>query len=246
MKEGFIAVIDSGIGGIAVLRQLALEMPNENFLYYGDNDNAPYGNKSKRELKELSIKNLDYILRYPIKAIVLACNTLSVNVLNDVIEYSGLPVFGVFPPIEKSVVEGGRTLLLSTVATASCFNSNKWCDVVGFTTLADEIEKNAFNLSDIDFDYCLKNKKVGKVVNKKCHYKTVILGCTHYELIKNKIADHFCPEKIINGSFFTVKTVSNFFKNQETLVNHYRNQILFIGKNAKFNELFFNFGGQKD
>ena len=79
MNNQYIAVIDSGIGGISVLRELIKSFPCEKFLYFGDNKNTPYGNKSKRDLLNLAIHNINILKSYPIKAIVLACNTLSVN-----------------------------------------------------------------------------------------------------------------------------------------------------------------------
>ena len=94
MKQGYIAVIDSGIGGISLLSDLIKNFPNEKFLYLGDNNNAPYGEKSKHELIALTMKNIDYVKSFGIKAIVFACNTISVNILLNTMEYSNLPVYG--------------------------------------------------------------------------------------------------------------------------------------------------------
>ena len=84
MHNGFIALLDSGIGGISVLKELVNRFPNESFLYFGDNLNAPYGNRNKYDMLSLVMKNIDEIKRYPLKAIVLACNTLSVNLIAEI------------------------------------------------------------------------------------------------------------------------------------------------------------------
>ena len=136
MRNDFIAVIDSGIGGISVLNTLTKNLEGERFLYFGDNDNAPYGNKSKRELLSLTMRNIDYVKSFGVKAIVLACNTLSVNLIDEVKNYSGVAVFGIFPPIESLVMSGGETLLLATVRTAERYVGIKGVHSVGLPTLA--------------------------------------------------------------------------------------------------------------
>ena len=102
MTDSFVAVLDSGIGGISLLKSLARALPEKRFLYFGDNSNAPYGNKTKEELFKLTAQNIDYIKQYNIDALVLGCNTLSVNLIDEIKNYSKLPVFGVFPPIERA------------------------------------------------------------------------------------------------------------------------------------------------
>ena len=105
MNNQSIAVIDSGFGGISVLHKLVEKFPNEHFIYFGDNDNAPYGNLSKTNLLRLVIKSIDFVKGYNVKGIVLACNTLSVNLFMEIKEYSGLPTFCTFPPVEKCKME---------------------------------------------------------------------------------------------------------------------------------------------
>ena len=83
MNNDYIAVLDSGIGGISVLNELLKLMPNQNFIYFGDNKNAPYGSKNLKTLLELTKSNLDYLTSsFNLKGLVLGCNTLSVNFLS--------------------------------------------------------------------------------------------------------------------------------------------------------------------
>ena len=74
-KESPIAVFDSGMGGVSVLRQLYRLMPGENYIYFGDSANAPYGVKSTEEIKELTVKNVVNLINKGAKAVVIACNT---------------------------------------------------------------------------------------------------------------------------------------------------------------------------
>ena len=112
MKNEFIAVIDSGIGGISVLSSLIKLMPNERYLYFSDSKNLPYGNKSVDCLWQITERNLEEILRYEIKALVVGCNTLSVNLLDKISSYSKVETFGVFPPVTKSLNYSKNSLLL--------------------------------------------------------------------------------------------------------------------------------------
>ncbi len=243
MNEGYIALIDSGIGGMSMLLELMKVLPNERYLYFGDNFNAPYGNKSINELREITLNNIDFLKRYNIKLLVVACNTLSVNLLKDVSDYSGIKTFGVFPPIEKAVMENQPCLLLSTKRTAENFKNIKGLTVVGLENLAREIEENQYDLSGISISNNLSSAS-SKFVNKAGYYKTIILGCTHYFFVKDKIFDHLKPQKIIFGEYFTARAVKNYLKSSKSLENNRQNQVLFIGENSRFNKKFFNFYGQ--
>lgn len=245
MCDKYVAVIDSGIGGISVLKELVENFPTQKFLYFGDNDNCPYGNKTKRELESLTLKNLTYLLSFNLRAIVVACNTLSVNVIGLIKEYTALPVIGVFPPIERCVINGEKTLLLATVKTAENFKSGHNIDVVGVRNLVSDIEVNVQRLKYFDAISSLHSGYIGNFCSKKGYYDTIILGCTHYNFVKNQISDHFQPRKILSGVDFSI----NFFKKicplEKSLVKYCQNQVLFIGNNAENNQKIFNLSGQK-
>ena len=94
-NEAPIAVFDSGVGGISVLRALLKEMPNENYWYYGDSKNAPYGTKSLEEVRGLTIAHVDHFLAEGAKGIVVACNTATsaaVRILRQ--KYPNVPIIG--------------------------------------------------------------------------------------------------------------------------------------------------------
>ena len=234
MKENYIAIFDSGIGGLTVLDELSRLMPNQNFIYIGDNKNTPYGNLSEYNLFRLSLESLSVLTDYDIKAIVLGCNTLSVTIRANLQEYFNCPVFGVFPPIESAIVKGGKILLLATPKTIGQYSSFKGITKVALPNLAKDIEENVLNLSKISLKEHLPNG-----FNSDVRFERVILGCTHYNFIKNKIFDHFCPLKIDSGNHFTANFVSNYFKNKKSLVKTCRKQILFLGQNAFKNEKIY-------
>lgn len=242
MKKQSIAVIDSGLGGISVLKKLVKTFPYEQFVYFGDNDNAPYGNLSRLNLWRIVINNIDIIKRYNVKAIVLACNTLSVNLFNEIKEFSSLPTFCVFPPVERCQISGGRTLLLATERTAKNYNTSPNFDVLGLKDLAFIIEKNIFKLNGFDFDTYFDNIDIFK--QEKVFYKNVILGCTHYNFIKNQIFVHFRPQNLYDGTENLVEEMKRYYKTQKTSVNNKGLKVLFVGRNARLNEYIYNVSGQ--
>ena len=239
MNSGYIAVVDSGIGGISVLYELEKAFPFEQFLYFGDNQNAPYGNRSKQNLLSLVINNIDILKKYPIKMIVLACNTLSVNLIREIKEYSSLPVFGIFPPVERCLLSGKKTLLLSTVKTSKKYKSYNNFLSVGFYDLASEIENNLFCLNKVDFLTSKTNSNLDISKCKKGEFENVIIGCTHYNFIKTQILNHFQPQNLLDGTCNLINQMKQIVKEPKSSVKTSKNKAFFIGENAKINEIFY-------
>ena len=115
-----ILVLDSGIGGLYTAKILKKKYPNFNYIYFKDTFNCPYGNKSKEELLILAQENINFVLkRYKIKAVVLACNTLSTNCANELKKVYNLPVYAVKPPLNKI------TKPCLVLCTKTCYNAIK-------------------------------------------------------------------------------------------------------------------------
>ncbi|MBR5191781.1 MAG: aspartate/glutamate racemase family protein [Clostridia bacterium] len=236
MKKQYVAVLDSGIGGLTTLYELVKTLPNENFLYYGDNYNAPYGNRVKGDLISLLKNSLDKVLQFDLKCIVVACNTLSVSALEYVRNYSPIETFGIYPPVEKAIISGEKTLLLATAKTAKNYKSNNLFLSFGLVNLAKDIEDNIFNLERINVQNHLKPLGQINEIN------TLILGCTHYNFIKNEIINHLKPQLTICGNKYLLKNVENFIKSQKHKEKSSENEILFIGDNADFNKkVYFHY-----
>lgn len=245
MKKEYIALFDSGIGGLSTLCSMLSVMPNEKYIYFGDNKNAPYGNRTKQNLLDLATKSADYLVSCGAKIIVLACNTLSTVVLENLKRLINVPVFGVFPPIESAIVSGKKTLLLATPQTAARFTSYEKSGnfySVALDNLAKEIENKAFSLETLDINQVLSDALFRRGLTKEDKnggFNTIILGCTHYSFVKNKIFDHFKPKTILNGNDFTAAKVKSFVKSEKSSVNNKGFEVEFVGKNADFNKNFF-------
>ena len=115
-----IGFFDSGVGGISVLREAVKLMPNENFIYFGDSLNAPYGTKPIEEVQALSVKNAEMLIEKGVKAIVIACNTatsVAAEILRD--KYPDIPVVGVEPALKPALMykENPKVLVMATDVT---------------------------------------------------------------------------------------------------------------------------------
>ena len=120
-KQDYIAVFDSGVGGISVLRHLVRQMPGERFLYFGDSANAPYGSRTTEEVRNLTLAAAEKLTtEYPIKALVIACNTATAAAVKQVREaYPNLIVIGIEPALKVAAdhFPGGRVGVMATEVT---------------------------------------------------------------------------------------------------------------------------------
>lgn len=203
-KELPIAVIDSGVGGICVLRELIKIMPNENYIYFGDSANAPYGSKSRQEVLGLTRKNLEMLKDRGIKALVIACNTAtsaSAKVLRE--ENPDLIIVGIEPAVKPASEICARPRVL-VMATGLTLREEKFTALVNHFSgkgefipipcpgLVELIEQGDCDSSEID----------AYLADLFAPYKSnridgVVLGCTHYPHIKHMIAKHFPDSTVI-------------------------------------------------
>ena len=208
-----IAVIDSGVGGISVLRELCALMPNEDFIYFGDSKNAPYGSRSREEVLAITRENLAWLKERGIKAIVIACNTATsaaVRILRG--EEQELVIVGIEPAIKPPSVDFEHPTVLC-MATPLTLKEEKFQKLVErFSDVEDIIPLPCPKLvefierGELDspalhtyLDKLLAPYKDGKI-------DALVLGCTHYPHIKEAIAEHI-PEnvKIYDGGAGTAR-----------------------------------------
>ena len=197
-KDLPIAVVDSGVGGISVLAELIKALPHEDFLYFGDSANAPYGTKTRAEVLEITRSNLQMLIQRGIKAFVLACNTATsaaARTLRE--EYPQLPIIGVEPAVKPAALlcENPTVLVMATALTLREEKFNSLVDRFAHrarvlplpcTGLVEMIEAGTLEGKPLD-DY------LGALFapHKKEKIDAVVLGCTHYPHVKHAIAAHF-------------------------------------------------------
>lgn len=191
-----IAVLDSGVGGLKLAKCLNIIYPNENIIYFADKVYMPYGKKTKKTL----IKRLDYITdflinNFNIKMLVLACNTASVVGLEHLKSKYKITVFGVSPNTLNA------DLTICTTLTQNACNHKNFVGLKGF---ASKIEEGYFNKEEL-------TKSILKI-GKKYHFdslKSVVLGCTHYELVQPIFVKCYPKTNFICPTHKTINDITN-------------------------------------
>lgn len=207
-----IAVIDSGLGGVSVLRHLVREMPYEDFVYFGDTKNAPYGSKTTDEIRDLTVKNIEMLTKkYSVKAVVIACNTATGAAASRCREiFSSMPIIGIEPAVKPAVNCSGKenpsVLVMATpltlsqekfTALAAKYNPNAEIIPLPCEHLASKIEAGA---PDGEIREYLR-ELFSSVKDKKVD--SIVLGCTHYPLVLSIISEFFKDARIFDGGLGT-------------------------------------------
>ena len=229
-KLGNIGIFDSGIGGITVLKEIIKIMPQENYIYYSDSKNNPYGDKTEEEVKKICDDIVQKLINKNCKAIVIACNTASAIAKDYLREkFKKVPIIAI-EPAYKMVYDysyNTTTLVMATKGTIESekfkllltkYNNNKTY-LLACMGLADLIEEG--NKEKIK-QYLNKNLK--KYKNK---VENVVLGCTHYPLIQNEIKGVLGNVKFFNGAPNLAKHVKDVLE-ENNLINNGEGKIEFI------------------
>lgn len=199
MDRRAIGVFDSGLGGLTAARVLEETLPYENIIYFGDTANMPYGSRSREELIELAAWNADFLMKNDVKAILVACGTVSSNAMDELRERFIVPFFGVIEPAVISAAEATETGRVGVIATEASIRSGAYRRAL--TGLGKGIR--VFDTACPSFvplvesgHYSPRDSLVRAAVEnelrelKRAGVDTLILGCTHYPLLGEAIADY--------------------------------------------------------
>ncbi len=208
-----IGVLDSGLGGISVLRELVKLMPGEDFIYYGDSANAPYGTRTPEEVIDLTKKDVEFLLERGAKAIVVACNTatsVAIKELRAAYE-EVLPVIGIEPALKPAVKakEHSKVVVMATPMTLSQTKFNSMMHI--YEDDANIIKMPCPGLVEYIESGVLEGPVLDAYLEKqfapydKAEIDAVVLGCTHYPLIREVIQKHLPGVFVYDGGFGTAK-----------------------------------------
>lgn len=205
-QDGFIGVFDSGVGGLTVLKACVELLPLYDFVYYADTAGAPYGNRPAHEIKTLTKNAVDRLIAAGAYVVVLACNTATSAAVKALREEGSL-LIGAEPSVKPALNylgEGQKALVLVTNATArqqklkdllAALGEDKFI-IHAEPALAEMIEKNIFSLYKT-YPYI---RKILKPYADNPGIKAVVLGCTHYVLVKDYIATIMKGRHILDGN----------------------------------------------
>jgi len=207
MKNRPIGIFDSGVGGLTVLREIEKELPYENIVYLGDTARVPYGNKSKSTIVKFSTENILFLLKKRVKAVLIACNTSSSLALDYLSKIFSIPIFGVIEPGVLKAVKVTNNKRVGVIGTRSTIKSLSYQKKL--TSLDSKIRvfaKACPLFVPLVEEGILKGKIVEGVISmyleelKLKKIDTLILGCTHYPLIKKEIQNYLKEVYIVDSA----------------------------------------------
>lgn len=187
-----IGVMDSGLGGLSVLKEIINLMPNEDYVYYGDSANAPYGTKTQAEVYQLTKAVVDmFINQYHVKAIVIACNTATSAAAAQLREEYDLPIIGLEPAIKPAAIDfpNGKVIAMATELTLAGDKFEKRVHELGSN--AQIIKVPAPELVEFvergELDTPAVNEYLHQILDDKLPADAIVLGCTHFPFEKDAI-----------------------------------------------------------
>ncbi len=193
-SEKPIAVFDSGVGGISVLRALIREMPDENYRYYGDSANAPYGTKRLEEVRRLTVSHVDRLIAEGAKAVVVACNTATsaaVRYLRQ--KYPAVPIIGIEPALKPAVLSGPHPNVV-VMATPMTIREEKFHNLMErYLDMAHIIPLPCPGLMEYIEHGDMQGKELEQFLERlfepfeKQKLDAVVLGCTHYPFVSRQL-----------------------------------------------------------
>lgn len=220
-RKAPIGVFDSGVGGLTVAREIMRHLPGENLVYFGDTARVPYGSKSQNTIIRYARQIIRFLKTKQVKAIVIACNTASALALDVVRTESDIPIIGVIVPGARAALQetvNGKVGVIGTEATIQSQIYTKilkkdQVTVIGkacplFVPLVEEgFAKQKVTEEVIDF-YLSELKHMD--------IDTLILGCTHYPLLRSKIREYMGQDiHLVNPAYETAMDLKNLLEEQE-------------------------------
>lgn len=190
-----IGIFDSGVGGLTVYRELKRRLPEERFLYLGDTARVPYGTKSAETIVKYSLQNGQFLTTLGVKLLVVACNTASSYAMEAMVETFDVPVVGVIPSGVRKALELSRNRKIGVIATESTVASESYQDMIRQLEPASEIWAKACPLfvplvedGWLDHPVTAEVSRIYLEEIKGRSIDTLILGCTHYPMLKKVIS----------------------------------------------------------
>lgn len=217
MKNKPIGIFDSGVGGLTVVKQIFKRLPNEEIVYLGDTARVPYGTKSPETIKRFAVENADFLMKFKVKLIVVACNTVSSTSLNILREKFSIPIVGVIKPGAEKAVQITRNNKVGIIGTYTTVKSKAYeKEIRHFSRDVETASKACPLFVPLVEEGWLKEEITFSIVKKYLKplmakkIDTLILGCTHYPLLKSVISKVIGKEvKIIDSASSVADEVHN-------------------------------------
>ena len=210
-----IGMFDSGVGGLTVLKEFLSIMPNNEYIYFGDTKRIPYGNKSKEAILSFSREIVEFLLQKEVDIIVVACNTVSATCLSELQKEYSIPLIGVVEPTIEYIKKNNYQSL-GLIGTIATINSKIYPNNLSDIKIIDK--PCPLLVPAIEENLC-ENELMDDILDlylspyKNTNIQGLILACTHYPIIENKIKKYL-DTTIINPASITAEYVFSKYENK--------------------------------
>ena len=220
MNNKAIGVFDSGVGGLTVLAEIRKILPNENIVYLGDTKNFPYGSRSKEEIIEFAIQNVETLIKKQVKVIVIACGTATSQALDTLKEKFDIPIIGIIEPTVE-YIENQKYQEVGVIATEGTIRSGAWEQKLKEKMPEIEVTNKACPMLATIAEEGKARSVEGRTAIKEYmkpfkekHINKIILGCTHYPIYEKIIREELEYEvELINTGVTVSKYLQEYLKN---------------------------------
>ena len=231
-----IGIFDSGVGGLTVVKQVMNVLENENIIYFGDTARLPYGSKSKETITRFSKQIVRFLNTKNVKAIIIACNTVSSNCIEELKNMFDVPIFGVVIPGVFEAIKSTKNKRVGVIGTVSTINTNAYKNLINKYDKSIKIFSKACPLFVPLVEEGWTNNEISKLTIKKYlnellsnDIDSIVLGCTHYPFLKDCIQKIVGKDiKLVDPARATAIDVKNFLiKNNITNNKNVNNNYMF-------------------
>lgn len=242
MNHNPIGILDSGIGGVTVLKQILKLLPNEKYIYYSDSLRNPYGEKSKEEVFCYVDQIMHYFIKQNCKVVVFACNTATALAIDEIRKkYPNIPIIGI-EPAYKMVYDHAKEKQTLVMATPGTMESKRFLELYHHYDNGKTVLLSCQNLAHLieEGDYINIRSYLRENLPKDSRIEVVVLGCTHYPLIKKEIQSVLGPVDFYDGSIGVANRLYHILEEMDLLSNGQRGSIQFYdSSNNKWKEKRF-------
>lgn len=227
-----IGVLDSGLGGLTVVKEVIRQLPNENVIFIGDEARMPYGTKTHEQIISYTREMVQYLIDQNVKLIIYGCNTATANALMVLRQEFTIPMLGVIQPGAKEATKLTQTKHIGIIGTESTINSKSYSQTISdidpkIDVLGVPAQKFVSIVESDQADSEEAKTEIQKTLRpfKDSDYDTLVLGCTHFPMLKKQINDFLPDTKLVDPAVSTVEVAKTYLA-QHDLLDDQPNHVL--------------------